>query len=196
MTRSLSSEATAREVAEFFGVAPEEPHPTSFWQTPLGTVLLSAIKDLFAEETSEIERARTECEYALKAHQAAQRDLVVVQNRLAACEAALSNLPHEVFENILNSDEEAATNHIRKERERLLAEQGRLRERLIEAKAHAAKAETNERRETDRFARRARRAQTHARTKRNEVHDRVEQMFKAVDEQFGEAWLRALAPSD
>lgn len=194
MAQSLSNEATAREIAEFLGVNMEDQRTGNFWQTPLGTVVLAAMKDLFAEEIADIERAREECEHALKADKAAQRELIVVQNRLAACEAALMDLPHEMFRGIRESDEEVANGNHRKERERLLTEQGRLRERLIEAKAQgAAKAATNERQETDRFARRVRQAHSRAKAKRNEVHDLLEQMSKEVDDRLGEAWLVVLA---
>ncbi|HZC18360.1 MAG TPA: hypothetical protein VE225_01490, partial [Rubrobacteraceae bacterium] len=70
------------------------------------------------------------------------------------------------------------------------------RERLIEAKAHAAKVSTNERQETDRFARRVRLAHARARAKHNEVHDRLERMLKEVDDQLGEAWSIALASGE
>jgi hypothetical protein len=196
MTRPLSNGATAREIAEVLGVSAEETYPGGFWQTTLGRVVLAAMRDLFAQEITEIERAQKERERALKADEAAQRELFVVRNRLAACEAALGNLPNEMFQGMRESDEEAATNNLRKERERLLSDQGRLRERLIEAKAQAAKAATNERQETDRFARRVRQAHSRAKAKRNKVHDLLEQSSKEVDDRLGEAWLVALAFGD
>jgi hypothetical protein len=193
MTRSLSNGTTAREIAEFLGVSTDETHLDDFWQTPLGMGILAAMKGLFAEEIAEIERAQKERERRLQADETAQRELIIVRNRLAACEAALVNLPHEMFQGVRESNEEAATYNLRKERERLLTEQGRLRERLIEADAQAEKAATDERQETDRFARRVRQAHNRAKTKRNKVHHLLEQLSEEVDDRLGEAWLVALA---
>lgn len=162
-----------------------------FWHTTLGTAILAATKDLFTEELTEIEQARKERERALKADESARRELVVIQNELAACEASLANL-HETSQALAESEATDIVGSLGKERERLSAEQGRLRERLIEAKAHAARVATNERRETDGFARRAREAHARAKAKRNEVHDLLERMFKEVDDQLGEAWFAAL----
>jgi hypothetical protein len=156
---------------------------------------MAATKDLFAEELAEIGQAREDLEHALKAEEYAGRELIMVQNSLAACEAFLARLPHETAQALFES-EDAAIGDLREERDRLLREQGRLRGRLIEAKAHAAKVATNERQETDRFARRVRQAHARARAKHNEVHDRLERMLKEVDDQLGEAWSIALASGE
>lgn len=190
--RPLSSAATAHEASEALDLIAQDRPSDGFWHTTLGTIILSAIENLFAEELSEIQRAREDRELALKASEYAQREVALLQNSLAACEAALADLPHETSRAPHGSNDGAAVGSL-KERERLSANQGRLRIRLIEAKAHAAKVATNERQETDRFARRARRAHARAKAKRGEVHAHLEQTFKEVDDKLGEAWFVALA---
>jgi chromosome segregation ATPase len=174
----------------------QEQHHVGSWHTLLGAAILAATEDLFAEELAEIGQAREDLARALKAEKSAGRELILIQNSLAACEAALAKLPHEMMSQTLLESDDAPLAHLREERDRLLAKQGRLRERLIEAKAQAAKVATNEREETDKFARRVREAHARARAKRNEVHDRLERMLKEVDDQLGEAWSVALGPSE
>jgi hypothetical protein len=186
-------ETTGHETPELLGLTAQEQPPSEFWQTTLRMVILTAVKELFGEELAEIERAREDRDRALKADESARREIGLIQNSLAVCKSSLACLSHETSQVPHESDEGTIIGNLREERERLWAEQGKLRIRLIEAKAHAAKVETNVRQEADRFARRARQAYAQAKTKRNEVHICLEQIFKEVDDQFGEAWSAALA---
>ncbi len=186
-------ETTGHETPELLGLAAQEQPPSEFWQTTLRMVILTAIKEIFGEELAEIERAREDRERALKADESARREIGLIQNSLAVCTSSLACLSHETPQVPHESDEGTIIGNLREKRERLWAEQGKLRVRLIEAKAHAAKVETNVRQEADRFARRTRQAYAQAKTKRSEVHICLEQIFKEVDDQLGEAWSAALA---
>jgi hypothetical protein len=187
---------TGHKTPEVLGHTAQEQPPSEFWKTTLKMVILAAVKELFGEELAEIERAREDRDRALKADESARREISLIQNRLAVCKSSLACLSHETSQVSHESDEGTFIGNLREERERLWAEQGKLRMRLIEAKAHAAKVETNVRQEADKFARRARQAYAQANTKRNEVHICLEQIFKEVDDQFGEAWSAALAFRD
>jgi hypothetical protein len=193
LEQTLHSETTGHETPEVLGRTAQEQPPSEFWQTTLRMVILAAVKELFTEELAEIERAREDRERALKADESARREIGLIQNSLAVCTSSLACLSHETPQVPHESDEGTTIGNLREKRERLWAEQGKLRVRLIEAKAHAAKVETNVRQEADRFARRTRQAYAQAKTKRNEVDICLEQIFKEVDDQLGEAWSAALA---